>query len=761
MVDDSGIPSDAVTSNTLTSDAVTSNTLTSDAVTSNTMISDATSGTGQTEMTREEFEDHYRNTGGHPFALELLSFTGFRSAKLDFERFLNDEIIERLSEEERSVLLFISVFRLPLDMSALLESIPDREASRTHVESLIQKNLIRTRGDVISLHSLVTDLAASHISHETRGTFHLAAARYYEKLITNMQEDWVESRIVRSPGNPGWRNEHGLVIERIHHLLHANAYDEVIPLVVENADEFISCGYGEFYDVLRNLDQEKVGEELREDLLEILGDAHAEFGRLDEAFESYRLKLEKLEEAREKAQGKARENEVEGTGKEKGKTEGKLEGKEKTEGTGKKKGKVNGKEKTEGTGEGKGEGSLDEARMLHKLGEVERKKGDLDSAMEYGRRSLHIFQKRKSYRDSAKIYNELGLDHWKKGELEKATDSFQKAVRQLRRSGQKHALSRVLLNLAELEAEAGKIDRSDRYLGESLDAATSDGERIEILHLSGDLSMKKGEKDRAAESYTRGMELARKEKAFMELMYFAGRIGDIYVEQDRAAEAASTIAAGVDFIEKETQNLERKSLMSHYVILPLETLQSLSGRKKKGKAFGHAGNTGKAPEGEQVISSGPGKFSGKQEEIREYNYIFASLCEKAAGLMRDSGETGRIGHYLGNAAEVYRGFGDNGRAAALYLETGQAHVDGGDPGKASLAYRKAYSLFRNESNNKGCAISLLNLAGLLERYGDGKKNSREKLQLYGKALALSERAGFEKGLEIARKRLEELGQGPG
>ncbi|MCK4614249.1 MAG: tetratricopeptide repeat protein, partial [Thermoplasmata archaeon] len=504
-------------------------------------------------FTKEEFERSYNETKGHPFALELLSSMRSPSARLDFERFLNEEIFEDLQNEERSVLMFSSVFRLPLNMKSLLEVIPDKDASRRHVELLIKKNLLREWNGMLSLHSLIEDLAESRLSREMSKLYHQAAVRYYAKLIERIEEQGIGEYVPGGTGEGNRGNEHHLIIEQIYHLIKADDQERAVRLIIEKADELISYGYGEFYDVLQLVDGNRIDERQREDMLEIMGDAHLEFGRLAEAFEIYQ---EKLEQAKE--------------------------------------------------------GSLEEARMLHKIGELEKERGDIDSSIEFKTKSLRIFQKKKNYGESARVYNELGLDLWKKNELENARNSFLKALGLLRKTGQKHALSRVLLNLAQFEAEEGDHEKAESYIKESLSTAASVREKIGIFHLSGDISLRKGEKTKALESYRKGFEIARKEKAFKEMMYFIDKIADLYIEQKRNAEALDVLSSGIDFIEEGSRRAEKRRI-------PFGSLQALTRKKKE---------TGRTAPKRATTPA----LTKKQEELKQDNYSFAALCERAARL---------------------------------------------------------------------------------------------------------------------------------
>jgi len=646
-------------------------------------------------FTREEFRERYDATRGHPFALELLSSMGLSSAKLDFERFLNDEIFESLPEEERSVLMFSSVFRLPLDIEPLQEAMPDSGVSKRHVESLIRKNILKERNGLLFLHALIKDFAGSCLSQEMYATCHRAAAHYYARLIDRVEEEG---------GPEPWINEHRMMIEQIHHLLESGEHDRAVRLIIEKADELISYGYGEFYDVLQHVDKDRIDEKWREDMLEIMGDAHAEFGYLDEAFRDY---TERLEHAKD--------------------------------------------------------GSAEEARMLRKISDLEKEKGNIDSSIALRKRSLNIFQKTKDLLKTASIYNELGLDYWKKREFEDARNFFIEALELLGEKKKNDAVARVLLNLTQLEIEANNLDEAGRFIERSLAAATSESEKIEIFHLSGDLFIAKGQESPALETYGKGLEIARKEKAFREMMYFMERISDLYAGRGKNAAAVEVLSSGIDLIESESRKEEGEEISLVHAHPAASLPGSLQMFSRKRKEAVHA-------PGESAERARGTGLTRKQEALKLDNYRFAALCEKAAFLLRTgdgpvSGRAnayssadayGRADAYSRKAADIYSGFGDDGKAAAVLLENGKYAMESKELNNAVLCYREAYALFHREGNKKGCAISLLNFAGVLELIETGEGSSGKKIRLYRKALELSEQAGFRRGMDISSNKLKEL-----
>ena len=639
-------------------------------------------------LTREEFEIVYDETRGHPFSLELLSSMNLLSAQLDFQRFLNEEIFERLPPKERSVLLFCSIFRLPLHIQPFLELIPDNEVTRHHVEQLIQKNLLRDQGGVLSLHSLIKDFAESRLSRDMNRHYHESAVGYYTWLVKKAEERGMNGKsqgeIAGSEHERKREDEHQLIVEQIYHHLKAGQDERAVNIIMEMADELISYGSVEFYDVLQLLDMNNVNEEQRDDMLEILGDAHAEFGRLDEAFEHYLAKLEQE------------------------------------------------------TGD-----SLGKARLLQKMGDIEKEKGDIDSSIAFKKKSLFIFQKKKDLRESAKVFNELALDYWKKNELENARQAFLKAQKLLERAGQTHGLSHVLLNLARLESEEGEMKKATSFLEKSLSAASTEHERIQIFHTAGDFALKKGENHQALEWYRNGLETARKETALREMMFFLKKCADLCIEMKNDEGALETLVSGLAFIQDISGKDGKKVRFSHPSHLSQGSFPFFSRKQEEMEQLSQSANAG-------------GLLTKKQETMRRENYFFATLCETTARLFQEIENHEEAILYYEKSTKIYRSFRDIEKAAAILLQIGNIQLEKGEQKKAALVYREACNFFEAEHNAKGAAIALLNLAGVLEQVELGRESLKHVIRLYRRAHECAKQAGFTTGIEIAAKKLTEL-----
>jgi len=658
---------------------------------------------------KEAFGKVYTQTLGHPFALELISRMGSTSSKLDFQRFLSKEIVEALTPQERTILEVCSVFRHPASMEMLVNSIPDPSVSMEHVETLLKKNLIRSLKGNISIHGLIKDFFQPRITPDSLKQYHSIAVDYY--TIALKGDDTTFSGGVGGGydemGTTGPAlirgEEHSLVVERIHHLVHSGSTDRAFNLIIEWADELICYGNSEFFELLGQIEIEGVDEERRKQLLEIMGDAQAEFGLVDKAIESYVKRMEF--------------------------------------------------EDTDPAGE---------ARLLQKIGELEGERGDIDASIRLKKRSLGILLKRRDLRKSALMYNELGLDHWKVNRKGEARKCFHKAVDLLGKAEERYALSRVLLNLAQLESEAKHHMEADSHLKESLKRTHTDEEKIEIYHMMGDFSSNVGERKKAILNYQKGLKLAEGTGEYREMLSLIERLTEMYLEDGEKGKALDVIQHGITFIEEgavRNRDDERGQAHPHFLFHGRDHTAEKPATADMGKKLDVRG---KQEMRDDSLRRGRGEGGGKkrsrtQETIRRDNYRFAVLCEIAESILSERGEPETAADYLEKASMIYRNFNDDAKAARLILRKGMHEFAAGKEPEAVRSYRNAFALYERISDPKGSAISLLNFTAALEKITKKKETIHDQLvRLYEKARSLSMEAGYDKGVELSDKKLKKL-----
>ncbi|MBU7018901.1 MAG: tetratricopeptide repeat protein [Theionarchaea archaeon] len=220
----------------------------------------------------EALEKVAEKVGGHPLALELLCQAvhegGFDTIideipASEIGTYLWDEIYSRLSPDEQQLLVVLSIFRNPVSISAVTHVYPLPHA-RTVIRQLLRKSLLK-RVDGGYVHHAVTRLFCLRLLHD-QDNLHRKAAEYYL----------------------GKETSHS-IMEALHHLLEAKAYEKGADVILEHHEMLINEGYAQkllffcekmdFLPLYNNL------------LLEVEGTIHLLQGEYDKAIQCFAVPL--------------------------------------------------------------------------------------------------------------------------------------------------------------------------------------------------------------------------------------------------------------------------------------------------------------------------------------------------------------------------------------------------------------------------------------------------------------------------------------
>lgn len=117
-------------------------------------------------------------TGGHPLFVELLAHGSGQSNNVNMERYIAEEFVHTLTREEVRLLKFISVFRFPVERSALRSHQPA-------LFGLLKKFILKQSEDgFIILHDIIRDAFYRQLSRAELRRLHPMAARHYLGMAT-------------------------------------------------------------------------------------------------------------------------------------------------------------------------------------------------------------------------------------------------------------------------------------------------------------------------------------------------------------------------------------------------------------------------------------------------------------------------------------------------------------------------------------------------------------------------------------------------
>ena len=157
-------------------------------------------------------------TGGHPLHVELITRVGLEGASRDFGKLIDDEIMVKLSADEKAVLGCLSVFKIPVPAEAI--RLP--QATRKSLERLVGLGLVKvTANNEYHAPDIVIDTTSNSLKLDESRLFHSVAARYHKSLKTE------ESTAAT-----------------LRHLLRAEELPEALAVAADNARLLIRLGHG-------------------------------------------------------------------------------------------------------------------------------------------------------------------------------------------------------------------------------------------------------------------------------------------------------------------------------------------------------------------------------------------------------------------------------------------------------------------------------------------------------------------------------------
>jgi len=210
-------------------------------------------------------EEVFRTSGGLPFFLNLMG-PMYESVEADIGKYLEEQIFEQLSTDERRVLNIISVFDEPVHSDALFEW---KGMKYDAIRSLIEKSLLFEISPMTyDTHDILKDLLEGKLRGGVRKKYHKKAGSYF--LERGNIED---------------------ILRGVSHFISAGETQRAASLVWENGRRIIARGYSRrLYDLLVRLDTDSQFRNLPEFAF-LKGECLSIRGLWDEAVEEYNHSL--------------------------------------------------------------------------------------------------------------------------------------------------------------------------------------------------------------------------------------------------------------------------------------------------------------------------------------------------------------------------------------------------------------------------------------------------------------------------------------
>jgi tetratricopeptide (TPR) repeat protein/DNA-binding transcriptional ArsR family regulator len=535
----------------------------------------------------EALEKVAEKVGGHPLALELLC-QAVHEGDFDFimdeiptseiGAYLWDEIYSRLSPEEQQLLVVLSIFRSPVSINAVTCVYPLPHV-RTVVRQLIRKNLLkRVNGGYV--HHAVTRLFCLRLVHDQEN-LHRKAAEYYLDKETSHS-----------------------IMEALHHLLEAKAYEKGADVILEHHERLINEGYAQkLLSFCEKMDFLPLYNTL---LLEVEGTIHLLQGEYDKAIQCFTIPLKEQDPV--KASLYRRLGEIYERKREYRKAEELfLQGLH----------TVN--------------NMVEEGTILVRLAAVYAGGSEPVKALSCCEEALALFSESGYKKGIAQVYNQMG-EVYRFSNTEKALNLLSSSLEISERIGDVREAASTLVTMGNILYERGQTDEAVEYYEKSLNISESIGDMVGIARCCNNIGVKyalEWKWPHAMDYYRRTLSICKKIGDKKGIAFAYSNLGRAYSRFGMWEKALEYFSASLNLSEELSDKREISNLYSNMGSTyrgmgnfeeALEWIhKSLSVREEIGHTLGIAyclGSIGKIL-GEQGEYDEAFQFLGKALEIHE------------------------------------------------------------------------------------------------------------------------------------------------
>jgi tetratricopeptide (TPR) repeat protein len=211
-------------------------------------------------------------SGGHPLMLRLACEIGAIAARGSIDEMLGEHFQRVLNGQEKRMLEFLSVIRLPIPARELPGARPET------ISSLKRKGLVQEFAEGIAVHKLVRAYFNQQISADESIRLHITAAE-----------------VCHGRTGERWR------LEEISQSLLATNWEKAIQVLLENSEGLISDFPEEAISLVTNIPMDSLQPVARARLSYLKGRLHSVLGKTHEALEDFELALSFLDKDNDEA----------------------------------------------------------------------------------------------------------------------------------------------------------------------------------------------------------------------------------------------------------------------------------------------------------------------------------------------------------------------------------------------------------------------------------------------------------------------------
>jgi tetratricopeptide (TPR) repeat protein len=208
---------------------------------------------------------------GHPVALQLMESVDSVDYKGNFRTFIEDEVFNKLNDDQKEMLGIACVFRYPVLADALYQM--NSEINYETLCQLQQRFLIsQTTEDSYFMHELLSNIYYRRLTPEQKKSVHIHAAKYFQD-----KENIID------------------IMERIYHLVNAKEFDEGAEIIIRYSDKILFEGYPGFSELLKSFNKKNTTTKYLEKISGLIGELLTVSGNWDLALKYYKHQLERLD----------------------------------------------------------------------------------------------------------------------------------------------------------------------------------------------------------------------------------------------------------------------------------------------------------------------------------------------------------------------------------------------------------------------------------------------------------------------------------
>jgi tetratricopeptide (TPR) repeat protein/DNA-binding PadR family transcriptional regulator len=411
------------------------------------------------DLPEADFEKIYDLTSGHPLSIELIGFhlaknakdkielqtTDFNLSELfkgqhELNKYINEEVYQRLLPTERELLEIISVFRYPVQPEVFFTS---DSINHETIDSLVGKSILYETDSGYDIHEIIREFFYHRLTPDQKKRNHDYAGEYY---LTELDLNDFQALIMEPSSTIS-------ILEALHHYFEAKEFDKTAKLLGKYGEILVNKGFTDDLNlILSKLNEDNVSEELWSQLLIIKGFIQTVGGEWDSALENYQASFENCQNRNDQSGISRALNAIGVIHYRKGDLDKAMECYNQ------------GLECIDQESD-----LLNASKLFSNMALIHWGNGELENAIVFHKRSLEIANLLGDKAGIARAHNNLGIVYWEQRDLERAIDEYNKSLALSEELGDKRTIAILYDNLAEAFRLQGEIQKAQEYYEKSLE----------------------------------------------------------------------------------------------------------------------------------------------------------------------------------------------------------------------------------------------------------------------------------------------------